>query len=113
MPSATELAEPKISAFIPISHKFSPEKRKVEFGTRPVLVVAENNVPQAAASAECVRKQGKERDKCWIVLSRGLGRNGWNCCCDSQQVTKVTFAFHWRSGRLALSNLCPLLFFRR
>lgn len=60
--------------FIPISHKFSLEKRQVESGTRPVLVVAENNVPQAAASAECVRKQGKERDKCWIVLSPWAGQ---------------------------------------
>lgn len=33
---------PKISAFAPIFHKLSLGKRKVEFGTGPVVVVVEN-----------------------------------------------------------------------
>lgn len=70
--SDTELAKAEISAFSPIFHKFSLEKGKVGFGTGPVLVVAENEM--LPASAECLRSEGKERDKCWIVLSPWAGQ---------------------------------------
>lgn len=71
MHSATELAGAKISASAPIFHKFSLEKPKVEFGVHPVPVVAENSVPPSCSSAECLSREGKERDQCWIVLPVG------------------------------------------
>lgn len=42
--------------------------------------------------------------------ARGLGRNGWNCCCDSQRVTKATSAFHGESGSWHWAICAPLYF---
>lgn len=51
----------KISEFAPILHKFSLGKTEVEFGARPVLVVAEKSIPPSKSNAECLSREGKER----------------------------------------------------